>query len=872
MSGYLSGRTSLTTVQTADIAADAVTAAKIPAGAIGSSEIAADAVGSSEIAADAVGASEIAANAVDASEITALTGALDINGQELILDADGNTSITADTDNQIDFKLAGADDFRMTANNFNVLSGSTLTVDSGATITNSGTATNFGTDSESAYAGVLETNANFVNQVIFGPAVDGMSWKGLWNKASVFSSLMLATLEDTGSNSEINIWDMTAQSAGVISTTPLATVALSGDATPTSIAAAMGYIIVGSEDGVSIIDPHDGTWAERTTNWPKSLSTSTLPALAHNDVTDVAATFNNHPAYDPRTKGPMPTFLMTTNGQQAIMHHTGEVYSNTSSDSRAYIIGDGRGGAVHGRNGGTKQLIGTADLDLSTNYISNSSTMGDVSPGSSTGAATYFPILGGDTTALDATAEVMARGSAGGIDITLQPNMSVVGSMANCKISRTYNTGFFPVDCQGAWINDTTDDYGKYDNTGNGNSLTENGTVPYGAVESGAEMKFAGPFSTTNYFSHATNDDWATIATGGEIWMSAWVKSASCVGTEAIMGFSNSGGTIRCTLTWGNAAGDFTWELQGSSATVSPQTGEGFDDDVWHKVDCVQVHDTLRYIYVDGVRAKTSTTAAGSFSSSGNLPFAIGRLGGSSGQGATTSKIAMARFSKSAPDISMVRRAYELEKGIFATNAECLLQSGSTNNVLDVSVDPLTNKILVTQTDAITIFEGAVVSSKPTVNSGTSEKGKLWGDLRVDQNSANIYVTAPAVDQRQVNEMVRGLASDLPAGVDLSKAKAWIAFNGATPLITASYNVKSLTRTTTGTFKITFGIPFKSSAYNADGYTGFSTSERTSSHAETDWVVCSNRTHGLYYNFSTSGSGINSQNTGAGFFGELENE
>ena len=69
---------------------------------------------------------------------------IDMNGTELILDANGNTSITADTDDQIDIKIAGADDFRFTANNFNILSGSTLTVDSGATITNSGTATNFG--------------------------------------------------------------------------------------------------------------------------------------------------------------------------------------------------------------------------------------------------------------------------------------------------------------------------------------------------------------------------------------------------------------------------------------------------------------------------------------------------------------------------------------------------------------------------------------------------------------------------------------------------------------------------------------------------------------------------------------------------------
>ena len=73
-----------------------------------------------------------------------LSGDLDLNGNELVLDADGDTTITADTDDRIDFKIAGADDFKMTANNFNVLSGSTLTIDSGATITNSGTANGFG--------------------------------------------------------------------------------------------------------------------------------------------------------------------------------------------------------------------------------------------------------------------------------------------------------------------------------------------------------------------------------------------------------------------------------------------------------------------------------------------------------------------------------------------------------------------------------------------------------------------------------------------------------------------------------------------------------------------------------------------------------
>ena len=73
-----------------------------------------------------------------------VAGDLDLNGNELILDVDGDTTITSDTDDQIDIKIAGADDFKFVANTFNILSGSTLAIDSGATIANSGTATGFG--------------------------------------------------------------------------------------------------------------------------------------------------------------------------------------------------------------------------------------------------------------------------------------------------------------------------------------------------------------------------------------------------------------------------------------------------------------------------------------------------------------------------------------------------------------------------------------------------------------------------------------------------------------------------------------------------------------------------------------------------------
>ena len=53
-------------------------------------------------------------------------GAFDLNGAALTVDADADTTITADTDDQIDIAIAGADDFRITANTLTALSGSTI--------------------------------------------------------------------------------------------------------------------------------------------------------------------------------------------------------------------------------------------------------------------------------------------------------------------------------------------------------------------------------------------------------------------------------------------------------------------------------------------------------------------------------------------------------------------------------------------------------------------------------------------------------------------------------------------------------------------------------------------------------------------------
>ena len=55
-------------------------------------------------------------------------GTVDVNGvaDALILDADGDTTISAPTDDQIDIEINSADDFTFTANSFNVLTGSVI--------------------------------------------------------------------------------------------------------------------------------------------------------------------------------------------------------------------------------------------------------------------------------------------------------------------------------------------------------------------------------------------------------------------------------------------------------------------------------------------------------------------------------------------------------------------------------------------------------------------------------------------------------------------------------------------------------------------------------------------------------------------------
>ena len=141
--------------------------------------------------------------------ITEISGAVgapmnrDINGDELILDADGDTSITADTDDQIDIRVAGADDFQIVANNFKVLSGSTLTIESGGTITNSGTASGF---AGIAWQSVITSNTTMVaGRGYFVNTTSGAITMTLPSSASIGDTVAIVDYAATADTNNITI-------------------------------------------------------------------------------------------------------------------------------------------------------------------------------------------------------------------------------------------------------------------------------------------------------------------------------------------------------------------------------------------------------------------------------------------------------------------------------------------------------------------------------------------------------------------------------------------------------------------------------------------------------------------------------------------
>ena len=111
---------------------------------------------------------------------TVITGAIDFNGNELILDVDADTSITADTDDQIDFRMGGSDLFRMktVASAVNGIDLTASATTDAVDITAFGTDTNVGIDITSKGSGdiILTTTGEVYSTTVSANEVTKMEY------------------------------------------------------------------------------------------------------------------------------------------------------------------------------------------------------------------------------------------------------------------------------------------------------------------------------------------------------------------------------------------------------------------------------------------------------------------------------------------------------------------------------------------------------------------------------------------------------------------------------------------------------------------------------------------------------------------------
>ena len=182
-------------------------------------------------------------------------GTLDVNGQELILDADADTSITADTDDQIDIKIAGADDFQFTANTFTAQSGSGVVIPEGG-LTLGSTAIS-STAAEINYNDISTLGTSAASKTLTADA----------NGLTKITGAVL-NVEDTLTDASTITWDVIAS--------PVAKVTLGGNRTiaaPSGTSPAAGQFIA-----LTVIQ--DGT-GSRTLTWNATyeFASDTAPTL-----------------------------------------------------------------------------------------------------------------------------------------------------------------------------------------------------------------------------------------------------------------------------------------------------------------------------------------------------------------------------------------------------------------------------------------------------------------------------------------------------------------------------------------------------------------------------------------------------------------
>tara|TARA_B100001996_G_scaffold314747_1_gene257465 strand:- start:805 stop:2580 length:1776 start_codon:yes stop_codon:yes gene_type:complete len=227
------------------------------------------------------------------------------------------------------------------------------------------------------------------------------------------------------------------------------------------------------------------------------------------------------------------------------------------------------------------------------------------------------------------------------------------------------------------------------DRSNNTKGLQSFGTVTKTAVATGAELVSYSGWSSSNYLRQPYNSnldfgtgDWSfnfwinpNDSSTGSVIMSRWSYNVDS-STAGRIGIYFNSGNLRFDLTDDGAS---SYQAITGSNGLQDKTG-------WHMVNIIR-RGGYAEMWVDG-KVDARTLLTGTADNSYSNTSAVLEIGHSPNMGSADSgiELALIRISASAPSVEQIKKMYNDEKKLFATNAKCTLY-GSSNAVTALGFD-----------------------------------------------------------------------------------------------------------------------------------------------------------------------------------------
>jgi len=245
----------------------------------------------------------------------------------------------------------------------------------------------------------------------------------------------------------------------------------------------------------------------------------------------------------------------------------------------------------------------------------------------------------------------------------------------------------------------------EYDRSLKDKGLSVYGTVPKNPVATGAELVGYGPFSTTNYLKQQYNAD---LAPGtGEYSVMCWFKTGTSNADQYIFDRSADGAPRNLLLIRANSGGtanhlEFYHNTDNNDTSDVIITDFDVTDNSWHQV--VALYDGSAYrVYVDGKASSQTHTTNRDVNNTDSPPLWIGIR--HSETSPMLGRLALFRWSKSAPTPEQVRDMYEQEKPLFHENSQVTLY-GTSSDVKAIAYDEKTEMIHIGTASGRSDFQG----------------------------------------------------------------------------------------------------------------------------------------------------------------------